>query len=103
MGNLVVTVTNTPANLKASSYGTIGQMQESGRDIGHATMAAGLAIDIAHMAWNQGDDLFSFMDNRLAAGIEFVAAQTQTSKVCPGPTISMAAVAFITPTTDAGR
>ena len=83
MGNLVVTVTNTPANLKASSYGTIGQMQESGRDIGHATMAAGLAIDIAHMAWNQGDDLFSFMDNRLAAGIEFVAAQTQNIEGLP--------------------
>lgn len=83
MGNLVVTVTNTPANLKTSSYGTIGQMQESGRDIGHATMAAGLAIDIAHMAWNQGDDLFSFMDNRLAAGIEFVAAQTQNIEGLP--------------------
>lgn len=83
MGNLVVTVTNTPANLKASSYGTIGQMQESGRGIGHATMAAGLAIDIAHMAWNQGDDLFSFMDNRLAAGIEFVAAQTQNIEGLP--------------------
>ena len=83
MGNLVVTVTNTPANLKASSYGTIGQMQESGRDIGHATMAAGLAIDIAHTAWNQGDDLFSFMDNRLAAGIEFVAAQTQNIEGLP--------------------
>lgn len=83
MGNLVVTVTNTSANLKVSSYGTIGQMQESGRDIGHATMAAGLAIDIAHMAWNQGDDLFSFMDNRLAAGIEFVAAQTQNIEGLP--------------------
>lgn len=83
MGNLVVTVTDTPANLKASSYGKIGQMQESGRDIGHATMAAGLAIDIAHMAWNQGDDLFSFMDNRLAAGIEFVAAQTQNIEGLP--------------------
>lgn len=42
MGNLVVTVTDTPANLKASSYGKIGQMQESGRDIGHATMPAGI-------------------------------------------------------------
>lgn len=78
MGNLVVTVCDTPDSLLASSYGKIGQMQESGRDIGHATMALGLAVDIAHMAWNQGDDLFSFMDNRLAAGIEYVAAQTQS-------------------------
>lgn len=78
IGNLVVTTSKTPSNMKASSYGRIGQMQESGRDIGHATMALGLAIDIAHMAWNQGDDLFSFMDNRLAAGIEYVAAQIQS-------------------------
>ncbi len=83
MGNLVVTVSDTPASLKASSYGTIGQMQESGRDIGHATMALGLAVDIAHMAWNQGDDLFSYMDNRLAAGVEYVAAQTQSVEGLP--------------------
>lgn len=55
-------------------YGYLGQMQESGRDQGHALMALGLAVDICQMAWNQGDDLFSHMDNRLAAGIEFVAA-----------------------------
>jgi len=36
-------------------------------------MALGLAIDIAHQGWQQGDDLFSYMDYRLAAGIEFVA------------------------------
>ncbi len=83
IGNLVVTVSDTPDSLKASSYGKIGQMQESGRDIGHATMALGLAVDIAHMAWNQGDDLFSFMDNRLAAGIEYVAAQTQSIEGLP--------------------
>lgn len=83
MGNLVVTVSDTPDNLKASSYGIIGQMQESGRDIGHATMSLGLAVDIAHMAWNQGDDLFSFMDNRLAAGVEFLAAETQSVEGLP--------------------
>ncbi len=55
-------------------YGKLGQMQESGRDQGHATMALGLAVDICQVAWNQGDDLFSYMDNRLAAGIEGLAA-----------------------------
>jgi hypothetical protein len=54
--------------------GYLGQMQESGRDGGHAAMALGLAVDICHVAWNQGDDLFSYMDNRMAAGIEYVAA-----------------------------
>lgn len=75
-GNLIATL--QPSPLETGAYGQLGQMQESGRDIGHATMAAGLAVDIAHMAWNQGDDLFSFMNNRLAAGIEYVAAQAQS-------------------------
>lgn len=74
LGNLVVTTAQTPDSLDASSYGIIGQMQESGRDVGHANMALGLAVDIAHVGWNQGDDLFSYMDNRLTAGIEFTAA-----------------------------
>lgn len=55
-------------------YGKLGQMQESGRDQGHALMALGLSVDICQTGWNQGDDLFSYMDNRLAAGIEHVAA-----------------------------
>lgn len=55
-------------------FGYLGQMQESGRDAGHEQMAAGLAVDIAQVGWNQGDDLFGYMDNRLAAGLEFVAA-----------------------------
>lgn len=55
-------------------YGYLGQMQESGRDQGHATLAVGLAVDICQIAWNQGDDLYAYMDNRLAAGIEYIAA-----------------------------
>lgn len=75
LGNLVVTTQES--ELETGAYGKLGQMQESGRDIGHASFAAGLAVDIAQIAWNQGDDLFSYMDNRLAAGIEYVAAQMQ--------------------------
>ncbi len=74
LGNLVVTTAQTPDSLLASGYGTMGQMQESGRDVGHANMALGLAVDIAHMGWNQGDDLLAYMDHRLAAGTEFMAA-----------------------------
>jgi hypothetical protein len=69
LGNLVVWLhpdTRGP-------FGYLGQMQESGRDQGHATMAAGLAVDICQTAWNQGDDLFSYMDNRIAAGFEYIA------------------------------
>jgi hypothetical protein len=54
--------------------GYLGQMQESGRDQGHALMALGLAVDVAQIGWNQGDDLFGYMDNRLAAGVEYLAA-----------------------------
>lgn len=75
LGNLVVTTSEWSG--ETGAYGKVGQMQESGRDIGHATMALGLAVDMAQVGWNQGDDLFSYMDYRLAAGIEFVAAQQQ--------------------------
>lgn len=70
IGNLVPTT----AQDARGPYGRLGQMQESGRDQGHALMAAGLATDICQIGWNQGDDLFSLKDNRLAAGLEFVAA-----------------------------
>ena len=75
LGNLVVTTQES--ELETGAYGKLGQMQESGRDVGHASFAAGLAVDVAQIGWNQGDDLFSYMDNRLAAGIEYVAAQMQ--------------------------
>lgn len=75
-GNLIVTT--TPWEKETGAYGKVGQMNESGRDTGHAAMALGLAIDIAHQGWNQGEDLFAYMDHRLAAGIEYVAAQTQS-------------------------
>ena len=81
LGNLVVTTAEWSG--ETGAYGKVGQMQESGRDIGHATMALGLAVDIAHLGWNQGDDLFSYMDHRLAAGIEFVAAQQQGVTTLP--------------------
>ena len=64
-------------------FGQLAQMQESGRDQGHAQMALGLAVDICQTAYNQGDDLFAYMDNRLAAGIEYQQAfNTQTEAFC---------------------
>ncbi|MCQ2095250.1 MAG: alginate lyase family protein [Bacteroidaceae bacterium] len=81
LGNLVVTTTEWEGY--DGAYGKVGQMNESGRDTGHAAMALGLAVDIAHMGWNQGDDLFAHMDHRLAAGIEYVAAQSQNVQNLP--------------------
>ena len=81
IGNLVVTTSKS--DLETGAYGELGQLNESGRDIGHACMSAGLLTDIAHQGWQQGDDLFSYMDHRLAAGIEFLAAQTQLIENLP--------------------
>lgn len=55
-------------------FGYLGQMQESNRDQGHATMAVGLAADICAVGTNQGEDAFRHMDDRIAAGFEYVAA-----------------------------
>ena len=80
-GNLIVTTTEWDG--ETGAYGKVGQMNESGRDTGHSAMALGLAVDIARQAWNQGDDLFAYMDHRLAAGIEYVAAQCQSVENLP--------------------
>ena len=52
---------------------TLGQWQESNRDQGHSLMGVGLASDICEMAWNQGDNLYAYDNNRLLAGFEYVA------------------------------
>jgi hypothetical protein len=53
--------------------GGLGQWQESGRDQGHTTMGIALDGAICQMAWNQGDDLFGYENNRFLAGAEYVA------------------------------
>lgn len=75
IGNLVPTIYKD----ERGPYGYLGQMQESGRDQGHTLMAAGLSADICQIGWNQGDDLFSLKDNRLAAGLEYIAAYNSGS------------------------
>ena len=70
IGNLVPVVLAD----KRGPLGYLGQMQESGRDQGHALMALGLALDICQVGLTQGDDLYAYMDDRIAAGLEHVAA-----------------------------
>lgn len=48
-----------------------GQCQESSRDQTHAMYGVSLAAQIAEIAWNQGDDLYSFADNRILLGLEY--------------------------------
>jgi hypothetical protein len=50
-----------------------GQFQESGRDQGHAQLGLETMADICEMAWQQGDDLWGALDNRLMRGFEYAA------------------------------
>ncbi|MBP1841219.1 DUF7594 domain-containing protein [Formosa algae] len=48
-----------------------GQCQESSRDQQHTMFGIGLLTSMAEMAWNQGDDLYSFTNDRLLLGLEY--------------------------------
>jgi hypothetical protein len=50
-----------------------GQCEESTRDQGHVQLGLGYLARTALVAWNQGVDLFSEADNRLALGYEYTA------------------------------
>ncbi|MEU0971230.1 alginate lyase family protein [Streptomyces sp. NPDC005917] len=51
----------------------LGQWQESGRDQGHTVMGMGQMGAICEMAWNQGDDLYSYDDRRFMKAALYVA------------------------------
>lgn len=51
----------------------LGQLQESGRDQGHSLFCIGLLGNICQMAYNQGDDLFAYDDNRILKAAEYTA------------------------------
>jgi hypothetical protein len=60
----------------------LGQWQESGRDQPHAMLGVGMMAYFCQVAWNQGLDLFSYDNNRLLAGAEYVA-RTNLSQPVP--------------------
>jgi hypothetical protein len=51
----------------------LAQGQEAGRDQGHATLDFALLGAFAQTAYNQGDDIFAYEDNRILAGSEYCA------------------------------
>ncbi|HEY3331774.1 MAG TPA: LamG-like jellyroll fold domain-containing protein [Capsulimonadaceae bacterium] len=53
--------------------GYLGQWQESGRDQGHTTLGVALMGTFCEMAWKQGDDLYGYENNRVLAGMEYIA------------------------------
>ena len=50
-----------------------GQCQETGRDQGHAQLGIETMTQICEMAWEQGDDLWGALDNRVMKGVEYCA------------------------------
>lgn len=48
-----------------------GQSQESSRDQAHALAGVNTIAVMSEMAWSQGDDLYSHLDNRPLLGLEF--------------------------------
>ncbi|HTG70372.1 MAG TPA: AbfB domain-containing protein [Candidatus Udaeobacter sp.] len=53
--------------------GELAQWQESGRDQPHTQLGLGLMASINEMAWNQGDDLYGWANNRFLRAAEYVA------------------------------
>lgn len=75
VGNLVPYLAEDERGVDIHGDGThwLGQMQELGRDQGHNTMSVGEIADICATAWNQDDDIWGWMGNRIAAGVEGAA------------------------------
>ncbi|MER5750545.1 alginate lyase family protein [Streptomyces sp. NPDC002088] len=59
----------------------LGQWQESGRDQGHSVLGMGQMGAICEMAWNQGDDLYSYDDKRFMKAAQYVAKYNLGSDV----------------------
>ena len=53
--------------------GETGQCQETGRDQGHVQLGLEALAQTCEMAWEQGDDLWGALDNRLLKGFEYTA------------------------------
>ena len=51
----------------------LGQWQESGRDQGHTVLGMGQMGAVCEMAWNQGDDLYSYDSRRFTKAAQYVA------------------------------
>jgi MYXO-CTERM domain-containing protein len=66
--------TGNGAIMRAVFDGATGQLQESGRDPEHAQLGIGLLATFCEIAWNQGDDLYGYADNRLLKGFEYTAS-----------------------------
>lgn len=51
----------------------LGQWQEAGRDMPHTELGIGIMATMCEIAWNQGDDLYGWANNRFMYGAEYIA------------------------------
>ena len=61
--------------------GYLGQSQEMGRDMGHASLDPVLLAELCEVAWNQGDDLFGYDNNAVLAMSEYTCRAMTTNGV----------------------
>ncbi|CAI6058701.1 unnamed protein product [Clonostachys chloroleuca] len=80
----------------------LGQNQEAGRDQGHATLDFALLGVIAQQGFNQGEDLFGYLDDRILAGMEYVSKYNVGEDV-PFTTYTNAVHGTQTKISDSGR
>ncbi|GKT41201.1 uncharacterized protein ColSpa_01382 [Colletotrichum spaethianum] len=72
-GNGAIKIAIWKLHDEPGSNKTLGQGQEAGRDQGHALLDFALLGVFAQQSYNQGDDLFAYLDNRILTGAEYAA------------------------------
>jgi hypothetical protein len=61
----------------------LAQLQESGRDQGHATLVIALLGPICEMAWHQGDDFYGFNNSMFLKACEYTAKYNVANLAVP--------------------
>lgn len=67
-GNGAIEKTIWELHTESDTGKVLGQNQEAGRDQGHALLVMGLLGVFAQQNYNQDNDLFEYLDNRILAG-----------------------------------
>ncbi|GIZ09760.1 T9SS type A sorting domain-containing protein [Flavobacterium sp. UMI-01] len=81
-----------------------GQCQESSRDQIHSSLGIGTIAEMMEVVWNQGKDLYSFLDDRILKGLEFTTKYNLSyAQSYPDQTTAWEPPVFYQYTTRSGR